>query len=96
MTDDSETGTIGSIDVDHPERVGVGVTRGETERSIGRPRDYPDRADLSVGTVEGRIGLTVDTMAGDHGTGHADVELTVGEARELRELLEEALESVEE
>lgn len=90
MSQDSET-TTGSIDIAHPERVGVGVTRGETERSIGRPRDYPDRADLSVGTSDGRIGLTIDTMAGDHGTGHADVELTPEEARELRGLLEEAI-----
>lgn len=96
MTEDSKAGTTGSIDLDHPERVSVGVTRGETERSIGRPRDYPDRADLSVGTGEGRIGLTIDTMAGDHGTGHADVELTPEEARELRELLAEVLGTLEE
>ena len=88
MTDDPTD----SIDLEHAERIRIGVTRGETAQSIGPPRDYPDRGDIAVGPGEpGRVSLTVDAMAGDHGTGHADLELTLEEARELCELLEETV-----
>ncbi|MFP8954994.1 hypothetical protein ACLI4Z_18855 [Natrialbaceae archaeon A-arb3/5] len=83
-----------SFDLAHSERVRVGVTRGETDLEIGPPRDYPDRADVSVRleTNEGdRIVVSIDAMAGDHGTGHADVELTPAEAVELRDCLDETV-----
>lgn len=80
------------IDLDHPDRVQIGVSRGETDAEIGRPRDYPDRADLSVSpTDEGRILVTLDAMAGDHGAGHADTELSVDDARRLRDVLDETV-----
>ncbi|AEH38417.1 hypothetical protein [Halopiger xanaduensis] len=95
-----------ALDLAHPERVHVGVTRGEYDLEIGPPRDYPDRADVSVrpededeGEGEGedededdhRVVLSLDVMAGDHGTGHADVELTPAEARTLRDRLDETV-----
>lgn len=83
-----------SLDLEHTERVRVGVTRGETDLELGPPRDYPDRADVSVRpeSADGhRIVLSIDAMAGDHGTGHADVELTPAEARTLREYLDETV-----
>lgn len=80
-----------SFDLEHPEQVRIGVSRGETDQEIGPPRDYPDRADVSVRptaeTDDNRIVLSLDAMAGDHGTGHADVELTPSEARALRDQL---------
>ncbi|WP_425606474.1 hypothetical protein [Halomontanus rarus] len=91
MTDDPTN----SIDLEHADRVRVGVTRGETARSIGRPRDYPDRSDVSVEPArEGRVLLSLNTMAGDHGTGHADIEFTLEEARQLRELLDETVREI--
>jgi len=70
----------------------VGVTRGETDLEVGPPReDYPDRADVSVrpeSTDGNRVVLSIDAMAGDHGT-DADVELTPTEARTLRDRLDE-------
>ena len=83
-----------SFDLEHSERVRVGVTRGEEDIEIGPPRDYPDRADVSVRpeAEDGhRVVLSIDAMAGDHGAGHADVELTPAEARALRDQLEETV-----
>ncbi|WP_436345338.1 hypothetical protein [Natronorubrum sp. FCH18a] len=83
-----------SIDLEHADRVQVGVTRGETDLELGPPRDYPDRADVSVRpeSADGhRLVLSIDAMAGDHGTGHADVELTPSEARALCEQLDETV-----
>ena len=83
-----------SIDLEHADRVQVGVTRGETDLELGPPRDYPDRADVSVRpeSADGhRLILSIDAMAGDHGTGHADVELTPSEARTLCEQLDETV-----
>ncbi|QLK27508.1 hypothetical protein HYG81_07880 [Natrinema zhouii] len=88
-----------SFDLEHTERVRVGVTRGETDLELGPPRDYPDRADISVrpesngGDERGshRVVLSIDAMAGDHGTGHADAELTPAEARALRDQLDETV-----
>lgn len=80
-----------SIDLEHTEQVRIGVSRGETDLELGPPRDYPDRADLTVRpeSADGsRVVLSVDAMAGDHGMGHADVELTPAEARALRDRLE--------
>lgn len=103
----SRTGTdlADSIDLEHAERVRVGVTRGETASSIGPPREYPDRADVSITEIEStgraderkptdRIALSIDTMAGDHATGNVDVELTIEEARAVRDLLEETVGSL--
>ena len=81
-----------AFDLEHTERVRIGVSRGETDLELGPPRDYPDRADLSVRpeSEDGhRVVLSVDAMAGDHGVGHADVELTPEEARTLGDRLEE-------
>lgn len=83
-----------SIDLEHPSRVRIGVSRGETDLEIGPPRDYPDRADVSVRpeTDDGaRVVVSVDAMAGDHGTGHADVELSPAEARALCDHLDRTL-----
>lgn len=83
-----------AVDLEHTERVRVGVTRGERDLELGPPRDYPDRADVSVRpeAADGhRLVLSVDAMAGDHGTGHADVELTPAEARALRDRLDETV-----
>ncbi|WP_137289154.1 hypothetical protein [Natronorubrum halophilum] len=83
-----------SFDLEHAERVQMGVTRGETDIELGPPRDYPDRADVSVrpeSTGGHRIVLSVDAMAGDHGMGHVDVELTPAEARALRDHLDETV-----
>lgn len=81
-----------SFDLEHTERVRIGVTRGETDLELGPPRDYPDRADVTVRpeSADGhRLVLSIDAMAGDHGTGHADAELTPTEARTLRDRLDE-------
>ncbi len=83
-----------SFDLEHPERVEVGVTRGETDLEFGPPRDYPDRADVSVRPEDdggNRLVVSIDAMAGDHGTGHADVTLTPAEARALRDHLDETV-----
>lgn len=91
-SDPIEDDPTDSFDLEYTERVRVGVTRGETDLEIGPPRDYPDRADVSVrpeSTDGHRIVLSIDAMAGDHGTGHADVELTPAEARALRDKLDE-------
>ncbi|QSX00001.1 hypothetical protein [Haloterrigena alkaliphila] len=83
-----------AVDLEHTERVRVGVTRGETDLELGPPRDYPDRADVSVRpeSADGhRLVLSIDAMAGDHGTGHADIELTPAEARALRDRLDETV-----
>lgn len=88
MTDENRTN---SIDLANPNDVRIGVTRGTNELAIRRPRDYPDQVDVSIGsTADDRISFSVDAAVGDHGTGHADLELTVGEARSLRDLLDEA------
>ncbi|QFU81555.1 hypothetical protein [Natronorubrum aibiense] len=83
-----------SFDLEHPEHVEVGVTRGETDLEFGPPRDYPDRADVSVRPEDDgghRLVMSIDAMAGDHGTGHADVTLTPAEARALRDQLDETV-----
>ncbi|MCU4925734.1 hypothetical protein OB905_07010 [Halobacteria archaeon AArc-dxtr1] len=98
MTDDPTD----SIDLEHAAGVTVGATRGEFDTEIGPPRDYPDRAELSVsldgdGGVEGETGLVlaVDVAAGDHAVGRADVPLSVTEARTLRDALDEAIRQVD-
>ncbi|WP_408957228.1 hypothetical protein [Natrinema sp. 74] len=83
-----------SFDLERPERVEIGVTRGETGLEMGPPRDYPDRAELSVRpeSDEGHcVIVSVDAMAGDHATGHADAALTPAEARALRDQLDETV-----
>lgn len=83
-----------SLDLEHTDRVRVGVTRGETDLELGPPRDYPNRADVSIrpeSTDGHRLVLSIDAMAGDHGTAHADVELTPAEARALRDALDETV-----
>jgi len=78
------------------------VTRGETDLEIGPPRDYPDRADVSVRPesdadtdtdtdTDHRVIVSIDAMVGDHGTGHADIALTPAEARTFREYLDETV-----
>ena len=83
-----------SLDVEHAEQVQIGVSRGESDLEIGPPRDYPDRADVAVRPKDDdtkRLVLSIDAMAGDHGTGHADVELTPTEASRLAEQLEQTV-----
>lgn len=78
-----------TLDLAHPDSVQIGVTRGESDIEIGPPRDYPDRADVSVRPEDERVVLSIDAMAGDHGTGHVDATLTPAEARKLSERLAE-------
>ncbi|TMT87630.1 hypothetical protein E2L06_13960 [Haloterrigena sp. H1] len=83
-----------SFDLELSERVEIGVTRGETDLEIGPPRDYPDRADVSVrpeSETDHRVIVSIDAMVGDHGTGHADIALTPAEARTFREYLDETV-----
>jgi len=83
-----------SLDLEDAGRARIGVTRGELDLEMGPPREYPDRADLSVRPEAGdrsRVVMSIDAMAGDHATGHADVELTPTEARRLRECLGEVV-----
>ncbi|NGM69836.1 hypothetical protein G6M89_12590 [Natronolimnobius sp. AArcel1] len=83
-----------SFDLEYTERIRIGVSRGEEAVEVGPPREYPDRADIAVQPVsseEARIGLSIDAMAGDHATGHVDVELTPAEAQLLRDRLNETV-----
>lgn len=97
LSEPTEEDPANAIDLEVTERVHVGVTRGESDLELGPPRDYPDRADVSVRPESDdgdRIVLSVDAMAGDHGTGHADVVLTPDEARTLRDRFDETLRRV--
>ncbi len=90
MNDDGDS--TDSFDLSNPGRVQLGVTRGEYDLEIGGPREHPDRADIAVRPADdGRLLVTVDAMAGDHATGHADVALTLEDARALQEMLEETI-----
>ncbi|WIV66830.1 hypothetical protein [Natrialbaceae archaeon AArc-T1-2] len=81
-----------SIDLELTDRATVGVSRGETGQEIGPPREYPDRVDVSVRPDEDtRLVMTVDVMAGDHARGYVDVDLTLEEARELGDVLDETV-----
>ena len=87
-----------SFDLELSERVEIGVTRGETDLEIGPPRDYPDRADVSVrpeseadADADHRVIVSIDAMVGDHGRGYADIALTPAEARTFRESLDETV-----
>ncbi|WP_049927063.1 hypothetical protein [Halopiger goleimassiliensis] len=82
-----------SFDLEHSDRVRIGVTRGEKDAEIGPPREYPDRADVAVRPADdgGRIVVSIDAMAGDHARGHADLELTPTEARALGNQLDETV-----
>lgn len=87
--DPIETNPTDTLDLEYPEEVQFGVTRGEHDLEIGPPRDYPNRADVSVRPEDKRVVLSVDAMAGDYGTGHVDATLTPEEARQLSERLAE-------
>ncbi len=90
----TEEARTDSFDLEDAERVRIGVTRGELDLEMGPPREYPERADISVrpeAEDRHRVVLSIDAMAGDHATGHADVELTPTEARRLRERLGEVV-----
>lgn len=87
--DPSENDQTETLDLANPDAVQIGVTRGEVDVEIGPPRDYPDRADVSVRSADERVVLSVDAMAGDHGMGHVDASLTPAEARTLAERLAE-------
>ncbi|TYT63334.1 hypothetical protein [Natrialba swarupiae] len=100
IVDDSRDGQddpTDSFDLEYFDRIRVGVTRGEYDLGIGPPREYPARGDVSVRPDAGGDGLVLlstDAMAGDYGTGHADVALTLEESRTLRDLLDEAVRCV--
>lgn len=83
-----------SFDLECSERIEIGVTRGETDLEIGPPRDYPDRADVSIrpeSDAGHHVVVSIDAMVGDHGTGHADITLTPAEARTFRDQLDETV-----
>lgn len=85
-----------TIELDYAERVRIGATRGEFNTEIGRPREYPDSADVTVTTEMGdRVVMTVDATAGDHATGHADIELSIADADELVSAIEAAVDRLE-
>lgn len=84
-----------TLDLERSAEIQIGVTRGEHDLEIGPPRDYPDRADVSVRSSADGVVLSVDAMAGDHGTGHVDATLTPDEARDLSERLAAAVETAE-
>jgi len=78
-------------DVTHPDRVTVRVTHGEESISVGGPGDYPDRAEVTIEPGSEFVQVRLDASSGDHGTAHADVDLTPAEARTLRDLLDETV-----
>lgn len=81
-----------SFDLENPDEVHVGVSRGELDLEIGPPRDHPDRADVSVRPESNdRVVLTVDVAAADHAIGHADVPFSLSDARTLRDVLDETI-----
>lgn len=83
-----------SFDLESAERVRIGVTRGELDLEMGPPREYPDRAEISIRPESDsghRVIVSVDAMAGDHATGHADAALTPAEARTLRNRLDDVV-----
>ena len=82
-----------SVDLENPDQVTVGVTRGEYDLEIGST-DYPTRADVSVHSEEDGVALTVDAMVADHVRGYADAQLTLEEATELRAVLDGAIEQL--
>lgn len=88
--DSIEADPTDTLDLAEPDTVRIGVTRGERDIEIGPPRDYPDRADISVRPEDDRIVVSVDAMAGDHGRGHVDATLTKAEAEQLSERLANA------
>lgn len=88
--DTGETDPMETLDLERPAEIQFGVTRGEHDLEIGPPRDYPDRADVSVRSADEHVVLSVDAMAGDHGRGHVDATLTSEEARRLSDRLAEA------
>ncbi|MFC6716233.1 hypothetical protein ACFQGT_08000 [Natrialbaceae archaeon GCM10025810] len=83
-----------SFDLSNPDRVRVGVTHGEDDLEVGEPGEYPDGADVMIRPEGESVLFTVDVRAGDHATGHADVPLTLEEARDLRDLLDETVRRV--
>ncbi|WP_138004968.1 hypothetical protein [Halalkalirubrum salinum] len=88
--------TTETIELDYAERVRIGATRGEFNTEIGRPREYPDSADVTVTTEMGdRVVITVDATAGDHATGHADIELSTADATALVTAIEAAVDQLE-
>ncbi|GAB6878460.1 hypothetical protein JCM17823_07340 [Halorubrum gandharaense] len=102
MTQDFEGETI---DLDRPADAGVGATRGEISVEVGPPDDRPNHAELTVrepdagdgaggddGADDGVV-LSVDVVAGDHGTGHADVTLSPSDVRRLRAALDRVSEA---
>ncbi|MCL9815431.1 hypothetical protein [Natronocalculus amylovorans] len=92
----SDTDPLATIDLTRPGRVRIGATRGEFNTEIGRPREYPDSVDLSVQTgTDSQILLTIDATAGDHATGHADIELTESDAEALINAISMALDTLE-
>lgn len=77
-----------TIDLERADRASIDVSVGESDLSVGAPRESPDYAALDVETTEnGRITVSIETTAGDHGTGIASVEVTRAEARRFRDLL---------
>ena len=93
MADDDPTETI---DLEHPDRIRIGATRGEFNTHIGKPRDYPDSVDVTITpSDDDHVLITIDAMAGDHGTGHADVELTIEETKRVQDILGEMVDWIE-
>ena len=85
-----------AISLSTTDRARVGVSRGEFDVEIGGREEYPDRDDLGVGeTEDGRVHLSVDVLAGDFGTGNADLVLTPEEASALRSALESTIDRLE-
>ncbi|QHS16072.1 hypothetical protein GWK26_02290 [haloarchaeon 3A1-DGR] len=91
----SETDPWTTIDLDRPDRTSIDVSVGESDLSVGLPRESPDYASIDVETTDDndRIVVSIETTAGDHGTGIASAELTVEEAAQLEEILADVVAS---
>jgi hypothetical protein len=84
----SEEDPWSTIDLERADRASIDVSVGESDLSVGAPRESPDYAAIDVETADGeRLTLSIETTAGDHGTGIASVEVTPEEARRLRDVL---------
>lgn len=82
-----------TIDLERADQASVDVSVGESDLSVGPPQEFPDYAAIDIETAgNGGVTISIEATAGDHGTGLASAEITVEEARRLRELLGDVIE----
>ncbi|WP_280536212.1 hypothetical protein [Halopenitus sp. POP-27] len=85
----SESDPWTTIDLARPDCTSIDVSVGESDLSVGAPGESPDYASIDVETTddEDRVIVSIETTAGDHGTGIASAELTAAEAGQLADIL---------